>query len=104
MVRFIACGRWPDPERGLFYVVMEYVEGLTLYDYVMIHNPSARKVGELVLSLGRTLIAVQEAGVLHRDVKRENIMVRLPSEEPVVLDFGLGDADGSHVEPGVAAG
>jgi serine/threonine protein kinase len=95
VVRFIACGRWPDRERGLFYVVMEYVEGLTLYDYVMVHNPSARRVGELVLSLGRTLIAVQEAGVLHRDVKRENIMVRLPSEEPVVLDFGLAALRGA---------
>ena len=96
VVRFIACGRWPDRERGLLYVVMEYVEGLTLYDYVMVHNPSARKVGELVLSLGRTLIAVQEAGVLHRDVKRENIMVRLPSEEPVVLDFGLAALRGAN--------
>jgi len=100
VVRFIACGRWPDRERGLFYVVMEYVEGLTLYDYVMIHNPSARKVGGLVLSLGRTLIAVQEAGVLHRDVKRENIMVRLPSEEPVVLDFGLAALRGARSSEG----
>jgi hypothetical protein len=100
VVRFIACGRWPDRERGLFYVVMEYVEGLTLWDYVMIHNPSARKVGELVLSLGRTLIAVQEAGVLHRDVKRENIMVRLPSEEPVLLDFGLAALRGAKSSEG----
>ncbi|WP_224370532.1 serine/threonine protein kinase [Hyalangium versicolor] len=100
VVRFIACGRWPDRERGLFYVVMEYVEGLTLYDYVMLHNPSARKVGELVLSLGRTLIAVQEAGVLHRDLKRENIMVRLPSEEPVVLDFGLAAMTGARSSEG----
>jgi hypothetical protein len=100
VVRFIACGRWPDRERGLFYVVMEYVEGLTLYDYVMTHNPSARKAGQLVLSLGRTLIAVQEAGVLHRDVKRENIMVRLPSEEPVVLDFGLSTLRGATSSEG----
>ncbi len=100
VVRFIACGRWPDPDHGLFYVVMEFVEGLTLYDYVMIHNPSARKVGELVLSLGRTLIAIQEAGVLHRDVKRENIMVRLPGEEPVVLDFGLGALTGARSNSG----
>ncbi|HYH97756.1 protein kinase domain-containing protein, partial [Hyalangium sp.] len=85
VVGFLGCGRWPDLVRGSFYIVMELVEGLTLYDYVMVHNPTARKVAELVLSLGRTLIAVQEAGVLHRDVKRENIMVRLPSEEPVVL-------------------
>jgi len=100
VVGFVGCGRWPDPDHGLFYVVMEYVEGLTLYDYVMIHNPSARKVGELVLSLGRTLIAVQEAGVLHRDVKRENIMVRLPGEEPVVLDFGLSTLRGATSSEG----
>lgn len=101
VVRFIACGRWPDPDHGLFYVVMELVEGLTLYDYVMIHNPSARRVGELMLSLGRILIAVQEAGVLHRDVKRENIMVRLPSEEPVVLDFGLSALTGAKSNSGL---
>src|SRR5688572_18932969 len=35
VVCFIACGRWPDLDRGIFYVVMEYVEGLTLQDYVL---------------------------------------------------------------------
>jgi serine/threonine protein kinase len=100
VVRFIACGRWPDLDRGIFYVVMEYVEGLTLHDYVMVHNPSARKAGQLVLSLGRTLLAVQEAGVLHRDVKPENIMVRLPGEEPVVLDFGLAALVGARSSAG----
>jgi serine/threonine-protein kinase len=100
VVCFIACGRWPDLDRGIFYVVMEYVEGLTLHDFALIHNPSARKAGELVLSLGRTLLAVQEAGVLHRDVKPENIMVRLPGEEPVVLDFGLAALAGARSSAG----
>jgi serine/threonine-protein kinase len=89
VVGFRGCGRWKDPVNGPFYVAMELVEGLTLYDYVMLHNPSAHKAAELMLSLGRALLAVHEAGVLHRDVKRENIMVRLPGEEPVLLDFGL---------------
>ncbi len=100
VVGFLGCGRWKDPEHGLFYVVMELVEGLTLYDYVMQYNPTARKVGEMVLSLGRTLLAVEEAGVLHRDVKRENIMVRLPSQEPVVLDFGLSTLRGAKSSGG----
>jgi hypothetical protein len=101
VVRFMGCGRWRDPERGPFYVVMELVEGLTLYDYLMERNPPARKVGEMMLSLGRTLLAVEEAGVLHRDVKRENIMVRLPSQEPVVLDFGLSALRGASSSGGI---
>ncbi len=100
VVGFVACGRWRDPERGLFYVVMELVEGKTLYDYVMEYNPSARKAGQMMLSLGRTLLAVEEAGVLHRDVKLENIMVRLPSQEPVLLDFGLATLRGARSSGG----
>jgi eukaryotic-like serine/threonine-protein kinase len=95
VVGFRGCGRWKDLVHGPFYVAMELVEGLTLYDYVMVHNPSARKAAELMLSLGRALLAVHEAGVLHRDVKRENIMVRLPGEEPVLLDFGLSALEGT---------
>ncbi|KFE69438.1 protein kinase domain-containing protein [Hyalangium minutum] len=94
VVGFLGCGRWKDLVHGPFYVAMELVEGLTLYDYVMVHNPSARKAAELMLSLGRALLAVHEAGVLRRDVKRENIMVRLPGEEPVLLDFGLSALEG----------
>jgi serine/threonine-protein kinase len=88
-------GRWPNPVHGRFYFVMELVEGLTLQDYVLAHNPSARKVAQLMLSLGRALIAVQEAGVLHRDVKPENVMVRLPGEEPVLVDFGMAAVAGA---------
>ncbi len=98
VVGFLGCGRWKDPEHGLFYVVMEFVEGLTLYEYVLLYNPSARKVGELLLALGRTLVAVQSAGVLHGDLKPENIMVRLPREEPVLLDFGLAARTGARPE------
>ncbi|HEX5752098.1 MAG TPA: phosphotransferase, partial [Archangium sp.] len=40
VVRVLGHGRWPYPEEGSFYLVMEYVEGRTLSRHALEHNPS----------------------------------------------------------------
>jgi serine/threonine-protein kinase len=51
-------------------------------------------VAALVLKLSRALGRVHEAGVLHRDLKDDNVLVRTADGEPVLVDFGAGTLPG----------
>lgn len=71
------------------YLVMEYVHGDTLKNHLMVHPlpPLARRLAwfdELVLALGK----VHAAGLLHRDLKTSNILVR-EDGSLALLDFGM---------------
>ncbi len=81
---------------GLFYYVMEYVDGLDLSGLVQCSG--AQPQGRVVHLIGQAASALVEAhniGLVHRDIKPSNIMVHLPNthrgaEDCVkVLDFGL---------------
>jgi len=95
-------GRWPDPDHGYFYIVMEWVEGLTLEQYALTENPCARECAGLMLTLARTLAAVHRKNVLHRDLKRDNILIRSRTGEPVLVDFGIGAMAETTEVPGAS--
>nr|WP_274622715.1 hypothetical protein [Myxococcus fulvus] len=64
-----------------------------------VENPSARRVAEVTLDdVARALEASHAAGVVHRDVKDANVMVRGADGLAVLEDYGLGDFRGA---PGV---
>lgn len=78
-------GQTPD---GRQYYAMDFVDGLTLTEYVR-HN--ALTIGEALVLFAKVCGAVQFAhqrGVIHRDLKPSNILVDV-SGEPRILDFGL---------------
>ncbi|WP_163996324.1 serine/threonine-protein kinase [Pyxidicoccus caerfyrddinensis] len=95
VVRFHACGLWPDRAPQWFYIAMELVEGRTLNDWVAEENPSARRAGSLVLDLALGLAAAHDSGVLHRDVKESNVVVRDATGQAVLVDFGVGSYPGA---------
>ncbi len=73
---------------GTAYMVTEYVEGQTLSAALRASGPwSERQVRELLDVLTDGLSAVHGAGLLHRDIKPGNVMVR-PDGTPVLIDFG----------------
>ncbi|QSQ21518.1 serine/threonine protein kinase [Pyxidicoccus parkwayensis] len=91
VARVWAHGRWPDVRTGYHYVVMDFVEGATLNDWVKQARPSARRVARLFARLARTLGELHARDVFHRDLKPSNILVRAADEEPVLVDFGSAD-------------
>lgn len=73
---------------GLEYIVMEYVAGQTLTDYVQTHNCTFEQKLSLALQMAEGLAKAHEAGIVHRDIKPENIMVTQDGLVKIV-DFGL---------------
>lgn len=87
-----------DPETGLCYILMEYVPGGTLADYLKTHGamPVADAIAVLraiasVLELGR------QKGIVHRDIKPANIMFSSDGT-PKLADLGIARGKASDVE------
>jgi serine/threonine protein kinase len=70
------------------WFVMEWVEGTALYAWAEQHAPSCREVCRLLAQLARALEVVHSTGAVHRDVKGDNVLVRLSDRSAVLIDFG----------------
>ncbi len=89
---------------GTHYIVMEYVEGRTLADFLERNGklPPWQAV-ELAEAVCRALEVAHRQGVIHRDIKPGNIMVTR-SGEVKVMDFGIARiADGAETVAQTAA-
>ncbi|HSP78242.1 MAG TPA: serine/threonine-protein kinase [Myxococcaceae bacterium] len=89
VVKLVGHAEGPEQAPEYLVLIMEYVKGRTLYEWAQQENPSAREVARMVLELSRALGAVHAAGVLHRDFKGDNVLVRDEDGEPVLVDFGV---------------
>jgi eukaryotic-like serine/threonine-protein kinase len=77
-----------ETDDGRHFITMEYIDGVTLRQHMT--NPQMR-LGEaldIAIQAASGLSAAHQAGIVHRDVKPENIMLRTDSLAKV-LDFGL---------------
>ncbi|WP_235204217.1 serine/threonine-protein kinase [Deinococcus sp. RL] len=75
-------------ESGTAYLVMEFLEGETLGARLASRGPlEAALVGRVAVSLAETLAEVHQAGLLHRDIKPDNIVLE-KSGRVVLIDFG----------------
>lgn len=76
-------------EDGIPYLVMDYIPGLTLRQIVFPHKPLSEAVAaHYIRQVGSALQAVHQSGLLHRDVKPQNIILREGTQEVVLIDFG----------------
>ena len=75
-------------ENGTAYIVMEFIEGVTLKAKLQQTGPLPwEQVRELFLSIIQTMAQVHKAGLVHRDLSPDNIML-LPNGGVKILDLG----------------
>ncbi|TQF16147.1 protein kinase [Myxococcus llanfairpwllgwyngyllgogerychwyrndrobwllllantysiliogogogochensis] len=86
-----AHGRWPDFESGWLYVILAFVDGYTLAEWVERVHPTAQEVVRLFVKLSAAVDYMHGRGVFHRDLKLSNVMVRASDNEPFIIDFSAGD-------------
>ncbi|HUJ25286.1 MAG TPA: serine/threonine-protein kinase, partial [Myxococcales bacterium] len=75
-------------ERGSRYMVTEFLEGETLRDRLDLGPLPARKAVDYTIQICRGLAAAHEKGILHRDLKPDNIFITRDGRVKI-LDFGL---------------
>ncbi len=73
---------------GRAFIATEYVEGRTLRATIAERNLSYGEILKIAEQIGAALNAAHVAGLIHRDIKPDNIMLR-PDGYVKVLDFGL---------------
>jgi serine/threonine protein kinase len=74
-------------ERGLLYIIMEYIAGGTLRDY-MRQSLSLAEVTRIIREVSGALSYAHERGVIHRDVKPVNVLMDA-TRRAVLSDFGI---------------
>ena len=75
-------------DSSLRYIASELIEGETLRQRLGRESMQLSEAVEIAIQVAGALAAAHEAGVIHRDVKPENIMLR-PDGYVKVLDFGI---------------
>jgi predicted Ser/Thr protein kinase/WD40 repeat protein len=76
------------------FIVMEYVEGPTLRQWLAAAPRSVTEILAVFMAAGHGLGAVHEAGLIHRDFKPDNLMIRNRGQV-LVMDLGIA-RDGSN--------
>ncbi len=76
-------------ENDTAYIVMEFVEGQTLKEYLKNRGGriAADEAVELLKPIIKAMAQVHRAGIIHRDISPENIMIT-PSGSAKLIDFG----------------
>ena len=76
-------------ENELFYLVQEWIQGPTLTNIVEAKGyENETAVEEILLSLLSVLDYVHSKGIIHRDIKPDNIILRSTDHKPYLIDFG----------------
>lgn len=101
-------GEVQTPNGPLSYIVMEYVDGVTLRDVVRTDGPMrAERAVEVIGDACEALNFSHQRGIIHRDVKPANIMIG-PAGAVKVVDFGIAkaiaDSDKGVTQPGAVIG
>ncbi|MGE0198442.1 MAG: protein kinase [Simkaniaceae bacterium] len=93
IIKLYGQGEW---ENGL-YIAMEFIQGISLKQFIMQQNLSIRSSLEIILQVSYALLHLHTHGVIHRDLKPENILITEQGGVKVI-DFGIAQIsqEGNH--------
>jgi hypothetical protein len=104
IVGVLDVGEAPD---GAPYIVMQYVDGITLRAALTPEGMALERVTSIVEQVTAALGAAHDRGIIHRDLKPENIMLwaNAGSQEQVkIIDFGIAKIRDSLIAPETITG
>ncbi|HET9707579.1 MAG TPA: protein kinase [Gemmatimonadales bacterium] len=91
----------------LMYLVMPFVSGVTLTDYLREHGRlTLEEAQDILRAVGGALAAAHAVGLVHRDIKPDNIMLEGGQRLPLLMDFGIaktGQTGAGPSGPGLTA-
>lgn len=86
-------------QEDVVYIVMEFIDGKPLSKFINADQPHPeRRAVAIVRKLAMALEVAHQSGVIHRDLKPDNIMIDRRTREPVIMDFGLARLDRPNEE------
>ncbi len=101
---------------GTHFIATEYIDGKTLKEYTKSEPLSLNSALEIAVQIASALDEAHSAGIIHRDVKPDNVMIR-PNGLVKILDFGIAKfvekkskadvenlIESSHTSPGLIIG
>jgi serine/threonine protein kinase len=87
-------------EDGSHYMVWEYIEGINLHELIDQRGPlSARYAARIAIQALHGLEAIHRAGIVHRDISPENIMITRDddgSERVKIIDLGIAKSSATE--------
>ncbi|NPD22153.1 serine/threonine protein kinase [Corallococcus exiguus] len=72
---------------GNVYLALDYVDGWTLAEWSERKHPTIREILSVFEKIAGALSYMHSRGVLHRDLKLLNVLIRKSDGEPVIIDF-----------------
>jgi serine/threonine protein kinase/formylglycine-generating enzyme required for sulfatase activity len=85
IIRIFDCGQ----QRNFFYIAMEFLEGKPLNEYMKEAKPEMEEILRLFDELLDAVEYAHQHGVVHRDLKPQNIMIETHTSRTKLIDFGL---------------
>lgn len=83
-------------DEGVYYIVMELIEGITLKEYISKKGKlSIKEATSIAIQVSMGLEAAHSHGIVHRDVKPQNIIISTDGKVKVT-DFGIARAASSN--------
>jgi serine/threonine-protein kinase len=74
-------------ESGNVYLALDYVDGWTLAEWKERKHPTFHEVLRVFVKIADALVYMHSRGILHRDLKLANVLIRKSDGEPVIIDF-----------------
>ena len=83
-----------DQQNDIHYLVMEYVDGITLSQKLRSQTMTVAESVHLLIEICDALHYAHQKGVIHRDIKPDNIMIGVGGVK--IMDFGLARVEGAE--------